>query len=1411
MRHIFHPTKGRLPNKTSRIVIGGTEAQNQPKALENLHGIDVDTIGQPDGILGLNGTGRLYFENANLSTLFPIPKARGPSSVYANHKAYYLITNYDINKEYVVEAIGNGLATLERNTVSYIAPNAPSTDGDGFTVNGEEFPINILVLEITDQVLEPSIIVPNTPLIDYSEELYRFESTDFRYTGALQHHLSSSWEIATDVNFSDVITSIANSQTYKTYWELTGLETDVLFTNTNYYIRVRHTGDLTGNSNWSSFIKFKIKEQVATELPWVKKPSIISYLPQSSSIVHPPFIMYGIDPTPNTGNEHRSILIGTDGYPNACSLNNTAVVNSKQYIKNPYINYPSAGRHYDVGMTVNAIKAIGTEVWFLGNGIAKFNPTTDTFTELFLDTDIIIPITNGLIDVCQYGGSLYGIGSAIDYLYIYDESGTIPEFKPIITHGLPIQSYSSVTVSNNDTYATARYVGIYKRPNGSNDFQLFLADNKNWSSITDVNGSLYTTEQDGNIYKFNTDTSVFDSLNQTTRDWSGITSLGTDIYACVLDGDIYKQTNGTGNFVPLGQTARLWSSIYSDGTDVYACVNNGNIYKQTNGTGDFTTVTVDDVYDWSSVAKIGDDIYASTGPDIYKKSPEALAFTKVKTINEGIINSTTITSIFTDGTNALISTGTTIHESSDSLDTITPIGQIKHSWSSLCSSNGNLYASEVNLGVYTINAVNGTMTNIHDSSLIQGSYTSLSSLNNKLYIAAGHIYKETNTPNTFIIEDDSKSSYIELASSNDHMFVRSYENVIYKQTNSIGAFNAIVTNVNQIDSMTICNGLLYTHVSQVANYVPVQNGLGRYNMDGLPIYDDKNLLGNIQYKNTLLSSTFESVGGPQDHILSSWEIALDTNFDNIVYKVVNDTVYLTNVELSNIPPNIMYYGRVKHTGSIWGDSEWSNPYQFTFTNFTIPSNDFYDQILEDKSTDILGNITHSTAVNSDGTIVAITTTEVQYNGFVDTDALLVIYAKVNGNWVRDGEFSISGITQYGISLAINDSGNKLFIGAPFDNDFGTVYLYERDEMGWYESNVFQDPVGGSDEGGGSECFGVAVACNSMGDRVAIGRSAISSAHYPGLSTNGSVHVYDLGLDGIWDDPKTIIATDPQMDSGFGLSLSMSNDGSVLAIGAPKHNFNTGKAYIAHYENTNWTITQELLPHDTSADIGFSYSLALSGDTSLLYVGAPYYDNNTDQNNPQTSAGAVYVYQKDLSGINYHLLDQWVHYIGEDTFGKSISTSVDGSVTVVATSYKSLIYQNNNDVYVLNSMETIRDIDIETSGRIYNRVNSISKSGSCLVQSLSFDTGVYNNYIHIKSLHSINTYPHISTDWQIAADYKFNNILINVVNDVVNKETFVSPAIFPMRTTVYVRSRYNSEVLGYTPWSLPFAVITVGGE
>ena len=98
----------------------------------------------------------------------------------------------------------------------------------------------------------------------------------------------------------------------------------------------------------------------------------------------------------------------------------------------------------------------------------------------------------------------------------------------------------------------------------------------------------------------------------------------------------------------------------------------------------------------------------------------------------------------------------------------------------------------------------------------------------------------------------------------------------------------------------------------------------------------------------------------------------------------------------------------------------------------------------------------------------------------------------------------------------------------------------------------------------------------------------------------------------------------------GYSVSLSSDGTILAIGAygiHSTNDDVGAVFVYQYNGSSWTLLGRIdNPNDLNDDEHFGISVSLSSDGTILAIGAngihSFDDNNLDRNN----VGAVFVYQ-----------------------------------------------------------------------------------------------------------------------------------------------------------------------------------------
>jgi hypothetical protein len=197
--------------------------------------------------------------------------------------------------------------------------------------------------------------------------------------------------------------------------------------------------------------------------------------------------------------------------------------------------------------------------------------------------------------------------------------------------------------------------------------------------------------------------------------------------------------------------------------------------------------------------------------------------------------------------------------------------------------------------------------------------------------------------------------------------------------------------------------------------------------------------------------------------------------------------------------------------------------------------------------------------------------------------------------------SPSGTGEFGTSLAVNDAGTKLAVGAPQEASIGgAVYVYTAAAgSGAWGASV---KLSGNSFGFNSGVqFGASLALNAAGDTLAVGA--------PNYSTNrGAVRVFVLS-GGSWIVQSPILT--PAIGySAVGSSVALNAAGDALATGASydgTQGDSSGAVYTYQRDGAGvWSFVQQVLPLDfvTSESRFFGNALALSSSGSTLVVGSP---------------------------------------------------------------------------------------------------------------------------------------------------------------------------------------------------------------
>ena len=354
----------------------------------------------------------------------------------------------------------------------------------------------------------------------------------------------------------------------------------------------------------------------------------------------------------------------------------------------------------------------------------------------------------------------------------------------------------------------------------------------------------------------------------------------------------------------------------------------------------------------------------------------------------------------------------------------------------------------------------------------------------------------------------------------------------------------------------------------------------------------------------------------------------------------------------------------------------------------------------------------SVSLSSDGSILAVGAWGNDENG--SCSGHVRIFQNTTGTWAQvgadiDGE---AADDNSGWALSLSSDGSVVAIGA-WGNDgngdrSGHVRIYKNYGGTWIQ--IWEDIDG---EAAG-DYSGRSVSLNHDGSVVAVGADGNS-----GNGTDaGHVRIFkDYG--GTWTQIGTDIDGEAAGDNS-GRSVSLSSDGSVVAIGAYGNDGNGALAgHVRIYQNNEGTWIK--VGADIDGETAYDYlgmSVSLNSDGSIVAVGADGNDDNGDL------SGHVKIYQ-NISGIWTQIGANINGEAEEDRSGGSVSLSADGSVVAVGADENDgngsksghvRIYKNNEGTWT----QVGTDIDGEDVNDLSATSVSLSSDGSVVA------IGAYGN-------------------------------------------------------------------------------------
>ena len=326
-------------------------------------------------------------------------------------------------------------------------------------------------------------------------------------------------------------------------------------------------------------------------------------------------------------------------------------------------------------------------------------------------------------------------------------------------------------------------------------------------------------------------------------------------------------------------------------------------------------------------------------------------------------------------------------------------------------------------------------------------------------------------------------------------------------------------------------------------------------------------------------------------------------------------------------------GSVLAVGS-WGDRTRSKN-QGSVATYTLDNNNEWEEIeIIDggRKQDFFGA---EVSLSDDGTRLAIGAPRDDDGGNLSGTAS--IYELTGGSWVRLGD-PIPGVTgvRLGAQLALSGDGSTVIVGAIKHNSGrGYAGIYTWNGTSWARIG---NNIKGTQR---KEYCGSSVAISQDGTRIAIGSPGYDSSK----NDMGRIRVYDK-TGSNWSLKFTIVGA--VKGDKAGSSISLSDDGNIIAIGAPKHS--KSKGHVRVYDISGSSKVRLGADIDgNAAGQQFGGSVSLSANGQRVAIGAQWADGVVGDN-----AGRIRIYDYQSSS------NTWSK-VGSNLEGESAGDRASGAV------------------------------------------------------------------------------------------------------------------------------------------------------
>lgn len=312
-----------------------------------------------------------------------------------------------------------------------------------------------------------------------------------------------------------------------------------------------------------------------------------------------------------------------------------------------------------------------------------------------------------------------------------------------------------------------------------------------------------------------------------------------------------------------------------------------------------------------------------------------------------------------------------------------------------------------------------------------------------------------------------------------------------------------------------------------------------------------------------------------------------------------------------------------------------------------------------------------------------------------------VFRRTGGSWTETALLEASNADDgdaFGYSVSLSDDGNALAVGARWEDSgsaginstpdellsqSGAAYVYRYNGIAWFEQAYLK-----AGNPGMNDEFGWAVSLSGDGNTLAVG--AVEDSGTTGINTtpdeaaadSGAVYIYRYNT-GVWSQEAFIKSSNSEAGDVFGASVSLSQDGNILLVGAygedsDSNGVNTvanelapvsGAAYVFDRSGATWTESAYIKASNSGVGDVFGTRVELSGDGKTMVIGAYLEDSGSSGMNSipddlNSDSGAAYVFFNNGATWAEQAYIKSANPDVEDYFGVSVSLSNDGNVLLI---------------------------------------------------------------------------------------------------------------------------------------------------